>query len=282
MPNLEWLRSFVVFAEHLNFTRAAEALHLSQPALHVQVKKLAEQLGVTLYERRGRGLALTPDGRRVLAFGRELLARCERFSDDLRGAPPSRAPALAAGEGAFLYLLPLARLRASAPIDARVVDGEEALRAVREAEADVGVAAVDAGDLETRALADVGSALLVPSRHRLAGRARVRAADLDGERLVLPPAGRPHRQAIELWLAGAGARVEIAVEARGWPLTLRLAEAGLGLAIVNDLCPTPKRMRAIPVRGLPRRRYVAFRRPGALRSAAAERLWESLTSMSGA
>ena len=92
MPNLEWLRSFVVFAEHLNFTRAAEALHLSQPALHVQVKKLAEQLGVTLYERRGRGLALTPDGRRVLAFGRELLARCERFSDDLRGAPPSRAP----------------------------------------------------------------------------------------------------------------------------------------------------------------------------------------------
>ncbi|HBQ14955.1 MAG TPA: transcriptional regulator, partial [Myxococcales bacterium] len=78
-PNLEWLRAFVVFAEHLNFTRAAEALHLSQPALHVQVKKLGEQLEVTLYERRGRALVLTDEGREVLAFGRELLARCERF-----------------------------------------------------------------------------------------------------------------------------------------------------------------------------------------------------------
>ena len=213
MPNLEWLRSFVVFAEHLNFTRAAEALHLSQPALHVQVKKLAEQLGVTLYERRGRGLALTPDGRRVLAFGRELLARCERFSDDLRGAPPSRAPVLAAGEGAFLYLLPLARLRASAPIDARVVDGEEALRAVREAEADVGVAAVDAGDLETRALAEEWTYRFLAAAHtwaiteheaihRISG-TRIDVTVLDGS----AAAPEPSTAEVRTWARAAGLSV---------------------------------------------------------------------------
>ncbi|MFD0541615.1 LysR family transcriptional regulator [Actinomadura luteofluorescens] len=54
------LASFAVFADHLNFTRAAEALHISQPALHVKVQKLADTLGRPLYTRQGRRLALTP------------------------------------------------------------------------------------------------------------------------------------------------------------------------------------------------------------------------------
>ena len=52
MLKLEWLEAFAAFAEHQSFTRAARALHLSQPALHVQVKKLSEALGVALYRYR--------------------------------------------------------------------------------------------------------------------------------------------------------------------------------------------------------------------------------------
>ena len=51
MLNVEWLDAFVTFAEHLNFTRAARARHLSQPARHAQVRKLSEALGATLYRR---------------------------------------------------------------------------------------------------------------------------------------------------------------------------------------------------------------------------------------
>lgn len=278
-PNLEWLRAFVAFAEHLNFTRAAEALHLSQPALHVQVKKLGEQLGVTLYERRGRALVLTDEGREVLAFGRELLARCERFGARLHRRPDDTPPHLAAGEGALLYLLPLhALVRGGARLRTTVLDGASTVRAVREGEADVGVAALarPPEGLESAPVAESESVLLVPAGHRLAARRRVRARDLDGERLVLPPRGRPQRDAIEHWLRGAQARVEVDVEARGWPLTLRFASLGLGLAIVNDFCPTPRRMRAIAVEGLPRQRYFALRRADALRTAAEERLWELL------
>lgn len=278
-PNLEWLRAFVVFAEHLNFTRAAEALHLSQPALHVQVKKLGEQLEVTLYERRGRALVLTDEGREVLAFGRELLARCERFGQRLRRAPAETPPHLVAGEGALLYLLPLAALvRGGERLRTTVLDGASTVRAIREGRADVGVAALSRPpeDLESAPIAESASVLLVPAGHRLAKRRRVRARDLDGERLVLPPRGRPQREAIDLWLAGADARVEVDVEARGWPLTLRFAALGLGLAIVNDFCPTPRRMRAIVIDGLPRQRYFALRRPGALRTEAQVRVWEVL------
>ena len=50
------LASFAVFADHLNFTRAAEELHISQPALHVKVRKLSESLGRPLYRRAGRRL----------------------------------------------------------------------------------------------------------------------------------------------------------------------------------------------------------------------------------
>ena len=60
------LRSFGVFAQHGNFTAAAAALGISQPALHVKVRKLAAGLGTELYERDGRSLVLTPAGERFL------------------------------------------------------------------------------------------------------------------------------------------------------------------------------------------------------------------------
>ena len=72
--NYEHLRSFVVFAARANFTHAARELHLSQPALHVQIRKLTEAVGRPLYVRSGRGLRLTRDGERLAAFGRETLA----------------------------------------------------------------------------------------------------------------------------------------------------------------------------------------------------------------
>lgn len=47
----DWLEAFVVFCEHMNLTRAAQALHLSQPALHAQLQRLAQEVGAPLYLR---------------------------------------------------------------------------------------------------------------------------------------------------------------------------------------------------------------------------------------
>ena len=73
MLDLESVRAFVVFSEQMNFTQAARQLHLSQPALHARVQKLASELGVPLYQRHGRRLVLTQAGEEVVRFGRETL-----------------------------------------------------------------------------------------------------------------------------------------------------------------------------------------------------------------
>src|SRR6202012_534558 len=102
---LEWLEAFAAFAEHESFTRAAVVLHLSQPALHVQGKKLAPALGGTLYPREGQRLVLPADGRRVAAFGREVMGRTRELADELSSRGPTAPVVLAAGEGAYLCLL---------------------------------------------------------------------------------------------------------------------------------------------------------------------------------
>ena len=105
MINSDWLQSFAVFADTLNFTRAAKQLHISQPALHVQIRKLGEELGVALYVRNGRVLTLTTAGQRVLAFARDQRERTARLMEEVSGSADLQTVVLAAGEGSFLYLL---------------------------------------------------------------------------------------------------------------------------------------------------------------------------------
>lgn len=66
LPPLNWLRSFEAAARHLSFTAAADELSLTQSAISQQVRSLEEQLGVQLFTRKARGLALTDDGRKLL------------------------------------------------------------------------------------------------------------------------------------------------------------------------------------------------------------------------
>src|SRR5690348_13188227 len=103
--SVDALRSFAVFADHLNFTRAAAELRISQPALHVKIRKLAQALGRPLYHRSGRRLVLTGDGEAVATFARSHDQRLADFLAEFAGVVPDRPVVLAAGQGAYLYLL---------------------------------------------------------------------------------------------------------------------------------------------------------------------------------
>ena len=97
--NLDALYAFTVFTETRNFTRAAEALHISQPALHVKIKKLSEDLGVPLYTRSGRDLILTDYGEELARFGRELQNHVSGFIEELTHGKKTQPVILAAGAG---------------------------------------------------------------------------------------------------------------------------------------------------------------------------------------
>lgn len=288
MLKLEWLEGFVAFAEHESFTRAAVSLHLSQPALHVQVKKLSEALGVTLYRRKGQRLVLTADGKRVAAFGREMRDRMRELAGELAAAGVRDPVVLCAGEGAYLYLLGEGIRRfvagGGAPLKLLTRDREGTLEAVRGGEAHVGVATLDVlpDDLDARPLTDVGQTLVLPEAHPLVEKRRVRLADLAGAKLVVPGADRPHRVALARALLEAGVPWEVAVEANGWELMLRFVELGVGLAVVNACCRIPPGLATRPLTELPRQRYYVLRRPGTRTKGAAERLASTLLAAGAA
>lgn len=278
--NYDALFSFAVFAEELNFTRAATRLALSQPALHVKIRKLAEELGRPLYRKQGRALLLTAEGVKLAAYAREVRDRGQAVLEELRGGSQTGPVVLAAGEGAFLYLLGPALRRFPKerwPLRLLTLRGPETLEAVASARAHVGVVAgaQRPEELESRALCEVGQKVVVPAGHRLARRRHVAPRDLGGEPLIVVPAGLPHRAMLEQALAADGARLMVAVEATGWELMLHFARCGMGLAVVNDFCPAPRGMVGVPLTGVPTVTYWLVRRQ-AMRTPGAEALWALL------
>jgi len=278
----EHLDAFVTFAEHLNFTRAARARRMSQPALHTQVKKLAEALGVALYTKRGSRLVLTPDGQRVLGFGRDARERTRAFVAELSHREVKGPLVLAAGEGAYLYLLGdgIRRFADTGAAELRLLvrDHEGTVEAVRTGEAHLGVASLDAppDDIPARPIAEVGQIAVLPASHRLAAKKHLRLRDLANERLVVPPPGRPHRTMIAQAFRAAGVPWRPGVEASGWELLVRFAEVGLGVAIVNAFCRVPSGMVGVPIPELPSRVYYLLQRGEASREGAVSALATAL------
>ncbi|HPH66210.1 MAG TPA: LysR family transcriptional regulator [Kofleriaceae bacterium] len=267
--NYHWLFAFTAFAEHRNFTRTARELHLSQPALFVQIRKLSELVGRPLYRRVGRDLVLTAEGEKLAAYGREVHARGRTVLSDVRGQADAGPVRLASGQGAFRYLLgPVvaAWSKRQWPLQLQVISGPAIINAVRDARADVGVAVSDSpiANVQATPLVTIGHVAMLPRNHRLAAKRVIRPVDLDGEAIIVPPVGSPHRSALTQAIRTAGGDLLPAVEVTGWELMLHFAKQGVGIAVVNDFCPVPTGMVARVVEGLPPIHYQLLTRPGAL------------------
>ena len=273
------LRTFATFAEDTNLSRTARRLHLSQPAVHAQLKGLSEELGVPLYQRAGRGLVLTREGIEVAAFARESNDRADELVARLRGETGEQPVVLAAGAGALVHLLagglrsfsrsrrpPGSRRR----VEVVTADAAQAVDLVKKGLAQVGVGVLDAppADLEHHVIARAAQVIVLPRDHRLSKCGVVTLADLDGEALVLPPEGGPQRVALDVAFAAKGVRVHPSAVARGWDVVLKLVELGVGLGIVNATCEIPRALRARTLRELPTVTYRAFTRPRPRRAAA--------------
>lgn len=263
--NLDALQSFAVFADTLNFSESARLLHISQPALHAKVRKLAEQLDTKLYMRVGGALELTGAGEQVARHARELLTLNQRFVKGLAEGRDQPVATLAAGEGAYLYLLGKALSQFSGPgasphLQLLTRNRDEAIQAVRAGQAQLGIAPLGTvpADLAAVRLTVVGQVLVVPRTHALASRKSVRLRDLKDAQLIVPPAGRPHRELLGRLLQAESVPWQPSLEANGWELMLRFAQLGFGLAVVNACCRIPKGLAAVPLQGYPPLEYHVF------------------------
>ncbi len=281
--NLDALQSFAVFADTLNFSESARLLHISQPALHAKVRKLAEQLDARLYLRVGSALQLTSAGEQVARHARELLLLNQRFVKGLAQGQEQAVVSLAAGEGAYLYLLGKALSQFSGPgasphLQLLTRNRDAAVQAVRAGQAQLGIAPLGAvpADLHAVRLTVVGQVLVLPRAHALASRRTVRLRDLQGAQLIVPPAGRPHRELLGRLLQAESVAWQPSLEADGWELMLRFAQLGFGLTVVNACCRIPKGLVAVPLQGYPPLEYHLFRAADRPPSVHAQRLWNAL------
>jgi DNA-binding transcriptional LysR family regulator len=150
--NFDRLNTFLMAAEDLNFTQAARRLGLSQPAVSQQIRELEESLGVSLFERRGRGLLLTPAGERLRTMARPLLREVKQLESEM-GAyreVPQGVLRVGASNTPGIYMLPFAlgAFTAKHPgvrISLEVADVDVLARHLSEGEADLAVMEDDLG-----------------------------------------------------------------------------------------------------------------------------------------
>src|SRR5919197_1455718 len=142
---LRHLRYFVAVAEELHFGRAAQRLHIAQPPLSQQIRRLEHDLGVTLFHRTNRRVALTDAGRVFLVEARSTLAQAERAREVASRAAREDGGALAIGYMAsaevnvFPRLLPAFRRRhPNIEITFQLLGASEQLEALREGQIHAG------------------------------------------------------------------------------------------------------------------------------------------------
>jgi DNA-binding transcriptional LysR family regulator len=193
---LRRLRYFVAVAEELHFRRAAQRLHLAQPALSQQVRKLELELGVDLLHRTKRGVALTPAGGIFLTEARLLLRHADEAARTAREAQGGKSGRLRLGHlpDAVPSVLPraLAAFASRYPgieITPETVQASRAVDDVRGGRLDVALVGlpVAAGELNVVRVTREGAVAAVPDRHALSGRTSIPVAALEATRLILLP-----------------------------------------------------------------------------------------------
>ncbi len=193
-PELRLIRYWVAVAEEANITRAAERLHISQPALSAAIKQLEQQLGVALLDRTGRVVEVTDAGAVLLEQGRELLAVADRVFDAVRARDTAAvgrlrigmAPTARYGVGPALLAACADRAPGVMLYPAEDTTGS-LLRDVRGGRLDLAVlfCATGTDGVQLRALRDEPAVVHMRDDHPLAGRASVALEELAEETFLV-------------------------------------------------------------------------------------------------
>jgi len=261
---LRHLRYFVALAECLNFTRAAERVHVTQSTLSHQIRQLEDELGRRLFERIGKRVVITESGEVLLEFAARALREVNQGLAALRQSSRELAGEVRVGAtntfnfgfipectATFLDRHPTAR------VSVTELSADEIGARLEAGELDLGIAYRPGGPsaLWFEPLYDEEMVLVVSNEHPLARRKRIRMVELHGQRLVLLPKTFATRGLLDECFAACGAEPLIVAEMNTIAPMLGLAARtqigalvavgavtpGAGLRIVPLESPTPIR-----------------------------------------
>ena len=288
---LHQLEYFVAVAEEASFTRAAARVHVAQPGVSAQVRRLEAELGQQLLDRSGRSVRLTEVGAAVLPFARAALDAVEgaRLTVDqlaglVRGqvtvgmvsgcALPDLAGLLAAFHGRY----PGVAITLTEDGSDRLV---ELLGRGQLDLAVIGSAGAAAPGLETRVLLEDTLVAAVSPDDPLTGLQAVSVAELAGQPLICLPRGTGVRAALDAGCAAAGVEPRVVLEASALPMVARLAATGLGVAVLPASAAPPETLHMLQVTPQLCSRLELAWNPAAAGSPASRALVEQARSFTG-
>jgi DNA-binding transcriptional LysR family regulator len=239
---LRQLRVAVAVADHLNFRRAAEAVHLSPPAVSAAIAELESALGITLFDRSSRDVRPSAAGEEFLQGAARLLADYDRLISDAARNTQARRGRVTVSCVASLAgrVMPLALTACSAQypnLDMHVRDdvASQVLLSVRAGEADFGLGVqpeVGCSDITFTAHAQDPFFLLCSREHRLSGSRRISWKDLSGERLILPASGSGTWQIVSDQLVRSRVSLQGKTPVSHVSTVYGMVEAGYGVSVL--------------------------------------------------
>jgi DNA-binding transcriptional LysR family regulator len=250
--NMRQVRAFVSVAHLKSFTRAAALLHVSQPALTVQIRKLEESLGIRLLDRNSRTVDVTRVGRELLPVFQRVLHELDSVIMDTKALATQQhgvvriaaLPSFAAG------LLPaiISRFRRSNPrmsFFVRDVIASRVNASVRSEEVDIGITGGELSDpdLEILHLTHDQMHVVFPAQHPLERKRKITLEDLAELPIVLMDSETSVRAIVDGAFVAAGRLPIPACEAIYMMTAVGMVKAGLGVAV---LPASAKEVRAEP------------------------------------
>ncbi len=235
------LRVFQAVAQHSSYTRAAESLFLSQPAVSMQIKQLEENAGLPLFEQIGKKIYLTEAGEELLHYSRAItqqLAEAEAVLEELKGVRRGRLDITVASTANYFCSRLLAAFGQRIPqlkISLDVTNREGLIKKLENNETDLVIMGQPPAGLDVIAEPFMDNPLVVIAapHHPLVARKQVTLDELAREPFVVRERASGTRIAIERFLTEGGFDLNTRMEMRSNEAVQQAVQAGLGLGIVS-------------------------------------------------
>jgi DNA-binding transcriptional LysR family regulator len=235
------LQVFESVAKNLSFTQAAQALHLSQPAVSMQIKQLESAIGLPLFEHLGKKLYLTEAGEELFSYSSSIsrqLDEAEEVFEALKGASRGRlrvSVASTANSFATRLLAGFAHLHSHVTISLDVTNRRSLLDQLQNNETDLVIMGRPPADLDlvTEPFMDNPLVVIAPPTHPLADQSNIPMEALQQETFVVRETGSGTRIAMERFFSEQGVSLNTGMEMTSNEAIKQAVEAGLGLGIVS-------------------------------------------------
>lgn len=264
MIDLTLLRTFVAVAKTRNISRAAEQIHLTQPAVSLQIKQLESVVGAELFLRHP--LRLTDAGEYLLSQSEQLLAQWQdvlSFVQDEKDLVQGSLTIACSDTVMRFCLLPAIKQfrKRYAGIEFSILNRTSvaAKEAVLSGEADLAYALLDLPHpkLNHQPFLTYREVAALPANHPWTGTNKVAARQLVSETLLLLEERTQTRQQLNRWFEQKGVQPTQTMSLGSVDAQIALTKAGLGVAVLPDFA-TPKSLQSVAISGLPMRTVASF------------------------